>query len=126
MAVTPALLTAFIILLTLIYLGSTIAYNAIVSLQMLAMMFTYMTSIGCLIWRRLYGDPLPTGSWSLGPLGMAINVSALMYCSYLLNFIPFPVAIPVTAVTLNWSSVLFSGFMLVSLVYLLAACSQNL
>jgi choline transport protein len=43
----------FSILLSLINLGSTVAFNAIISLQLLALMATYCISIGCVFYQRL-------------------------------------------------------------------------
>ena len=50
-------------LISLVVLGSTIALDAIISLTMLALTLTYTLSICCLIWRRLYGEPLPSATW---------------------------------------------------------------
>ena len=110
---------AFSVLISLINLGSTIAFNAIVSLQLLALVFTYMTTIGCLIWRRFSGLSMPRGSWSLGRAGLPINIFASAYCLYLMVFVPFPVTLPVTAASFNWAPVMFGGVMLISLVYFL-------
>ncbi|KAK4955393.1 hypothetical protein LTR66_013474, partial [Elasticomyces elasticus] len=40
---------------SLITLGSSIAFNAIVSRFLLALIFTYLPSISCPVRRRLYG-----------------------------------------------------------------------
>ncbi|KAK4890581.1 hypothetical protein LTR27_010743 [Elasticomyces elasticus] len=116
---TPAVAVtyAFCILISLISLGSAIAFNAITSLQLLALVFTYMLTIGCLLWRRFFGKPLPVGSWSLGRAGAPINVFALLYSAYLIVFIAFPVTVPVTVETLNWAPVMFAGVVVLALVY---------
>ena len=108
---------AFCILISLISLGSEVAFNAITSLQLLALVFTYMLTIGCLIWRRLRGRPLPRGSWSLGRFGMAINIIAFVYSAYLIVFIPFPVETPVSLETVNWAPAMFAGVVLLALIY---------
>lgn len=110
---------AFCILISLISLGSAVAFNAILSLQLLALVFTYMLTIGCLIWRRLFGEPLPHGSWSLGRFGMAINVLAIAYSLYLYVFIAFPTEVPVNLVTFNWAPVMFGGVIVLALGYYL-------
>lgn len=40
---------------------------------------TYTISICCILWRRLYGEPLPPPRWSLGKWGVPINVIAVLY-----------------------------------------------
>ncbi|KAF7194035.1 putative amino-acid permease C15C4.04c [Pseudocercospora fuligena] len=118
---TRAVIVVYVfgVLICLISLGSSIGFNAITSVQLLGMIGTYMLSIGCLVWRRLFGKPLPRGAWSLGRFGMAINVLALVYGAFLIVFIPFPVTTPVSPSTLNWSPVIFGGIVLIALVYYL-------
>ena len=108
---------AFCVLISLISLGSSIAFNAITSLQLLALVFTYLLVIGCLVWRRLYGAPLPRGSWSLGRAGLPINIVAMAYSAYLLVFIAFPTEVPVTLSSLNWAPVMFGGVVALALFY---------
>ncbi|TKA47165.1 hypothetical protein B0A54_02643 [Friedmanniomyces endolithicus] len=73
------------VILALIQLGSTLAFNIIVSLSVLGLMSTYMLSIGCVFLKRLKGDPLPYARWSLGRFGFAINGFALFYSAFLLG-----------------------------------------
>jgi amino acid transporter len=46
-------------ILCLVNLGSTFAFNIIVSLTLLALLSTYMISIGCVLLKRLIGEELP-------------------------------------------------------------------
>lgn len=107
----------FVVLITLIALGSTVAFDAITSLQIMSLMFTYLVSLGCIIWRRLFGAPLPPSRWSLGRAALPINIIGALYCIYLLIFLPWPQVIPVTPQNFNWASVMFVGIMLLSAVY---------
>jgi len=66
----------FTTFLSLINIGSDVALNAINSLAGVSVLTSYLISIGCLIWRRLYGAPLPPHEWSLGRFGLPINVAA--------------------------------------------------
>jgi choline transport protein len=52
-------------LLSMINIGSTAALNAILSLGVVALLSSYFVTISCLIWRRLWGEPLPPRRWSL-------------------------------------------------------------
>ncbi|KAK5119439.1 hypothetical protein LTR85_007539 [Meristemomyces frigidus] len=111
---------ALVVLITLIALGSTVAFDAITSLQILSLMFTYLVTLGCIIWRRLFGAPLAPGPWSLGRAGLPINIVAVLYCIYLVIFLPWPQDVPVTAQSFNWASVMFVGIMLLSALYYVA------
>ena len=64
-------------LLSLINIGSTAALNAILALDLTALLSSYILSIGCLLLKRLRGEPIPHREWSLGKAGMAINIAAL-------------------------------------------------
>jgi amino acid transporter len=104
-------------LLSLINLGSTVALQAANSLGGVAFLFSYVITLLCLIWRRLYGAPLPERRWSLGKYGLAINLAGLVFLIPTLFFYCWPLAQPVTAVNLNWSSVAFAAVLLVALVH---------
>lgn len=109
--------SGFIIALSTIGLGSAVAFNALISLLMFALVFTYTVSISCLVWRRLYGEPLPYATFSLGRLGIYVNIATLFYCAYLLIWIPWPQNTPVVANTFNWAIVEFFAIMILSLGY---------
>ena len=104
-------------LLACINLGSTVALNAINSLGGVSVLSSYMMTIGCLIWRRLYGDPLPARRWSLGKFGLPINIASFLFLTPLLFFEMWPLARPVTAESMNWGSVMFVGIMSIAAIY---------
>jgi choline transport protein len=114
-----AVIITFIIttLLSLINIGSSVAFNAIGSLAVSALLGTYIISFSCLILRRLRGQPLPFRRWTLGRFGIFINIGALMFLLIVWVFIFFPVAIPVTPTTMNWNAVMFGGTMTFAVVY---------
>ena len=103
-------------LLSLINIGSTVAFNAIGSLALVAILGTYMISISIFILRRLRG-PLPPHRWSLGKMGIFINIGAVAWLLMVWVFCFFPVAIPVTVTTMNWNVVMFVGISVVGLGY---------
>lgn len=43
--------------------------------------------------------------------GLIANWAALAFCIFLVLFLPFPPVLPVTAVNMNWASVVFIGVM---------------
>lgn len=112
---------AFVILLSLINLGSSVAFNAIISLQLISLFATYEVAIGTLVYRRLFGPPLPPGRWSLGKAGLAVNVFALVYGLFAMAFIVLPGSpVDLTTETFNWAPVIFVGVMAVAFVYFFA------
>ena len=95
-------------LLALINLGSTAAFNAIISLQIVAIMFTYCISITCVLYRRIFfPELLPTARWGLGKWGVAINSVSLGYAVFAFFWSFWPNATPVDPVTFNWSVLIF-------------------
>lgn len=79
-----------------------------------------MISFVCLIFRRLTGDPLPPRRWSLGRYGIFVNIGAVLYLSVVWVFIFFPIEIPVTPESMNWSSVMFGSTMIFAVGYYFA------
>ena len=104
-------------LLSLINIGSSAAFNAIISLQVVALMFTYCVSISCVIYRRVrHPETLPVARWSLGPRrGLAVNILGLAYAAYAFFWCFWPNATPVDASSFNWAVVMFMGVIAMSL-----------
>ena len=111
---------AIVILEALITLGSTVAFDAINSLTILALMSTYLISLSCMFWRRCFGG-LPESAWSLGRAGLPLNVLGIVFCVFLILFLPWPIAIPVDPQNFNWASVMFSGVMVIATAYFFRA-----
>lgn len=68
--------------MSLINLGSKVAFEAMLSLATVALMATYLISIGCVLLKRLRGEALPSARWSLGRYGLAVNAVAVLYTSW--------------------------------------------
>lgn len=104
-------------LLSLINIGSDVAFNAIVSLVVAAYFGSYFMAIIALAYRRFRGDHLPLGPWNLGKAGLPINIFACIWLALLWVFSFFPTAVvpAVTAETMNWSSTLWGGLMIFGL-----------
>lgn len=70
----------FTIILSLINIGSSAAFNAIISLGAVAQMGTYAISITCVVYRRLTAPHLlPKARWSLGRWGVLVNIVGLLF-----------------------------------------------
>lgn len=118
-----ALVSAVIVLLSLINIGSSTALNAILSLSTIALYTSYIIPISCLISMRLrvkekvYDAPaghadiseerLVFGPWNLGRWGMLINIYGVCYATLLVPFMALPTSLPLTAVTMNYAGPVF-------------------
>lgn len=109
------LTTLLTLILCLINLGSNLAFNIIVSLSLLALLSTYMISIGCVLRKRILGEELPPHRWDLGRWGLPINAFAVAYSAFALVFCCFPVSVPVmTLEDANWAPLVWVGVMIIS------------
>ncbi|KAK0249369.1 hypothetical protein LTR91_024109 [Friedmanniomyces endolithicus] len=116
-----AVVVSFVVtsLLSLVNLGSSEALNAFTSLGGTSILFSYFLTLSCLVWRRLFGAPLPPRPWSMGRYGLVVNVAALVFVTPMLFFYVWPLTTPVTPQNMNWSSVLFFGVLLVAAIHYL-------
>ncbi|KAF3481422.1 choline transport protein [Arthroderma uncinatum] len=105
------------ILLSIINIGSTTALNAITSLTVASLMSAYLISIGCVLLKRVRGEPLPSRRWSLGRYGALINAVAMLFLLPIFIFSFFPLVKDVNATTMNWSSVIYVGVISFATVY---------
>jgi amino acid transporter len=111
------LLTVAVSLLSLINIGSTAAFNALISLTTLGFYFSYAIPIVMFaIRRRSAARPIHFGPWSLGKLGLPVNVLAVMFCIFLIIFLPFPSILPVTGPNMNYASPVFGAVMIFATV----------
>jgi len=87
-----AMLTSLVILVVaaLLNFGGSEVFNSIIGLMTGAVGLTYALSIGCVLWRRLYGELLPPARWSLGRWAVPINIVALLFelFSTVISFFP--------------------------------------
>jgi choline transport protein len=106
--------------LSLIYIGSPIAFYAMTSLVTVALLQCYCLSIGCILWRRIAApETLPPASFSLGKWGIPINIAAVLYAFWGFFWAFWPTINPVTATTFNWASVLFAAALIGAAVHFL-------
>lgn len=95
-------------LLALINIGSNAAFNAFISLQVSALMFSYMVSISCVLYRRMFQpELLPPARWSLGKMGVPVNAFGVAYSLFAFFWSFWPNGTPVDATSFNWAVVLF-------------------
>ncbi|KAK5135736.1 hypothetical protein LTR08_004722 [Meristemomyces frigidus] len=102
------------LLLSLINLGSTVAFNTVVSVSVLGLLSTYMISIGCVLLKRIKGEPLPPARWSLGRCGIWINGFAFFYSAFIIVFSCFPSYLPVSTADANWAPLVWFAVIIIS------------
>lgn len=110
------LVIVVIVCLSLIQIGSTTAFNAILSLSTLALYISYVIPITFMAIKRARGQHIPWGPFRLGKLGLPINIWAVIYGVYVIIFLPFPPTLPVTAVNMNYAGPVLGAAILFALV----------
>ncbi|KAH7359497.1 amino acid/polyamine transporter I [Pyrenochaeta sp. MPI-SDFR-AT-0127] len=107
------------VLLSLINIGSTSAFNIITSLGTGALISSYIVSISCVTLIRLRGGQLLPSSFSLGRVGLPLNIFSVMFLTlaFVMTFFP-PVPHPSPAV-MNWNILVFGVVLVFSIVYFL-------
>jgi choline transport protein len=93
----------------LIYIASAAAFNALISLQALALHVSYILPILFILLRKLRGPPPPYGPFKLGTIGIPINIFALCYLVYVILWMPFPQILPVTKDNMNYAGPIFGA-----------------
>ncbi|KAF2464360.1 amino acid transporter [Lindgomyces ingoldianus] len=102
-----------------INIGSSIAFNIIVSIGSVALITSYMTSVGCVTWRRLRGLPLLESHFSMKKIGLAVNLLSLAFLALILVFCFFPPIPNPPASGMNWAIVVYAGVLGIAGVYYL-------
>ncbi|KAK5702006.1 hypothetical protein LTR97_004824 [Elasticomyces elasticus] len=105
------------VVLGLINLGSAEAFNSINGLISGAIALTYGLSIGCVLWRRLFGQPLPYARWSLGRFGLLTNGTGFLFEMFVMVMSFFPLFSTVTTKTMNWGIAMFGGASIICAIY---------
>lgn len=104
-------------LLGLINIGSTTAFNAIVSLAVVGLYTSYLIPVLLHAIRRLTGPPIQYGPFQLGKFGLPLNIFAVIYSVFIVIFLFFPPYQPVTAQNMNYACLVFGAVVLFSLVW---------
>lgn len=105
------------ILLSLIIIGSTIAFNVITSLGQIGLVSSYIIVIACVFAKRIKGEALLPSRFSLGKFGVMVNGMALLFLGVAFIFLFFPAAPNPTPASMNWSFLLFGFIVGFSLIY---------
>ncbi|KAI0318741.1 amino acid/polyamine transporter I [Amylostereum chailletii] len=107
--------TAVQVLLGLIYLGSSAAFNAFVGVAVICLGASYVMPVAVSLVegrRQLVTAPYGLGSW-----GILVNAVAVLWVLFSLVLFCMPAVIPVTKSSMNYASVVFVGFAMFSAVW---------
>ncbi|KAF8232261.1 amino acid transporter [Tricholoma matsutake] len=109
--------TVIQLLLALIFLGSTAAFNAFTGVATISLQASYAmpVAVSLATGRKDVADaPFNLGIW-----GVPLNVIAVLWTSLQLVLFSMPAVIPVTKSSMNYASVVFVGFAAISAVWYL-------
>lgn len=105
------------IALSLINIGSTVAFNSIASLGTCALLSSYIISISCMFIKRWNGETLLPCKFSLGRAGIWINGISIVYLCIAFVFVFFPTFPHPTADLMNWNILIYGIVVVFSLIY---------
>jgi len=107
------------LILALINIGSTTAFNAFISLVIAAFYSTFLLAACALLHKRLTTphSQVRWGPFALGRLGVPINIVAILYTILGIFFSFWPPSPEVTAQTMNWSVAVYGGVLILSVVF---------
>ncbi|KAK8086710.1 amino acid transporter [Apiospora phragmitis] len=116
-----AIMTTLIItaLLSLIIIGSSIAFNVITAIGQVGLYTSYIITLGAIITRRFSRrrGPLPRSRFDLGRAGLPINLGALAFLSVMFPFLFFPSGPSPSPADMNWSCVVYSIVVVFAMIY---------
>lgn len=107
--------TTIQVLLGLIYLGSSTAFNAFVGVAVMCLGASYAMPVAISVanGRKDVRD----APFSLGRAGSVVNGIAVLWILFAIVLFSMPAVVPVTPVTMNYASVVFIGFAIISAVW---------
>jgi len=98
-----------------IYFGSTSAFNAFTGVATICLSVSY--GIPILVSLIRGRRAVRHSTFSLGKFGFFINAATVAWIMLAIVLFCMPTAIPVTAVSMNYASVVFSGFAMISVIW---------
>lgn len=91
--------------------------DAIISLNLVCLLWTYLISTACVLHRRIYSpELLPKASYTLGPFGVIINIAALVYSAFAFFWSFWPNKSTHLLEDFNWAIVMFPAAFIVATI----------
>ena len=111
------LLVGFVcILLSLINIGSSTAFNALISLPLISLYWSYFIPILFIAIRKIQGRHPNYGPFKLGKWGLPINILSCIYILWIECFVGLPTVLPVTGSTMNYAAPILGGIVVIIFV----------
>ncbi|CAA7262001.1 unnamed protein product [Cyclocybe aegerita] len=107
------------LLLGLIYLGSSAAFNAFVGVAVICLGASYAMPVAISVANGR--QDVADAPFSLGRWGYALNIFAIVWMAFEIVLFSMPAVIPVTRVSMNYASVVFIGFAAISAIWYLVS-----
>ena len=124
-------------LLALIGIGSSLAFNDIISISVVGLYASYLVATVLFLWRRVTGAirpasesfnestvvNAPNSTLTWGPfkmpriIGALVNCVAIIYMTIIFLFAFWPPALPVGPATMNYACLVFGATVLVSIAW---------
>ncbi|KAK5692864.1 hypothetical protein LTR97_010340 [Elasticomyces elasticus] len=104
-------------LLGLINIGFSTAFNAFVNSAAVTLYITYITPVILGVLKRMRGELIPYGPFSLGKYRNFVNGFAIVYTLFTSFFLFWPIIANPTTATMNWSIVLVGAVVLFSIFW---------
>jgi len=112
-----ALVAVLIALIQLVNIGSTSALYAIVSLSTIGLYLSYLLPILFILLAKLRGDHIAYGPFKLGRItGIATNAFSVVYCLFVLIWLPFPPYMPVTGENMNYAGPILAAVLIFGII----------
>jgi len=103
-------------LLSIIYVISSTAFNAIISLQTISLSVSYIPPILFFMLKKIRGEHISYGPFKLGRYGIATNILALAYLLFVIVWMPFPTMLPVKGSNMNYAGPLMGAIIVGALL----------
>ncbi|KAM3418236.1 hypothetical protein BST61_g4237 [Cercospora zeina] len=107
----------FTCLLSLIIIGSTVAFNIILSVSATGLFTSYLTVIVTVLAKRIRGEKFPPSKFSLGKWGALVNVIAICFLIVAYVFLFFPAAPNPAPPDMNWAILVYGVVVLFAFVW---------
>lgn len=98
-----------------IYLGSSTAYNAMVTACITFLLLSYCVPTCCLLYRGR--NSIKRGPFWMGRLGLFANIVTVAWTGFALVFYCFPTVMPATGGNMNYASAVLVAFFLYAIIY---------
>jgi choline transport protein len=109
---------AYTCILALIIIGSTTAFNIILSVSATGLFTSYLVVIGTVLARKLRNEPFPASRFEIPrTIGVVVNIIAMCFLSVAFLFLFFPAAPAPDPASMNWSVLIYGVVILLSGLY---------